>query len=189
MSLKSTPDRFGAVPKFFHWTVALLVIGLLCVGLIMTSLPISPTVFKLFFLHKSFGIVVLALMALRLTWRVYNPPPHSLPSHAPWEKALAKFSHWFLYAALFAMPLSGWMMSSAKNFHVSVFNWFTLPDLVGPSPALAEALAQFHSLLAWGIIGVLALHVAGALKHHIFDKDETLLRMLPFGRVTGETGE
>ncbi len=187
MTLKNTSARFGAVAKFFHWTVALLVIGLLCVGFLMTSLKISPFVFKLFFLHKSTGITVLALMALRLIWRIYNPPPHSLPNHQPWEKALAKASHWFLYIALFLMPLSGWTMSSAKNFHVSVFNLFTLPDLVAPDPALAEFLEEFHGYLAWGIIIVLGLHIAGALKHHILDKDATLRRMLPFGRA--ETNE
>jgi cytochrome b561 len=183
MAFLNTPASWGSVQKFFHWTIAILVIGLLCLGLYMTSQKISPAVFRLFALHKSFGIVALTLIVLRLLWTFLTPRTHSLPSHQPWEKFLAHVVHGFLYAAVIFMPLSGWVMSSAKNFHVSVFGWFTLPDLVGPSDEVAHRARDFHDTLAWILIAALGLHAAGALKHHVIDRDSTLRRMLPFTKA------
>ena len=186
MSLENSRESWGAVAKGFHWTIALLIIGLLALGLYMTGLPIGPAAFKLFFLHKSLGITVLALAALRLGWKLANIRPDAPAGHRRWEKGLAHATHMLLYFAMFAMPLSGWIMSSAKNFHVSVFGLFTLPDLVAPDPALAERAAGFHTALAWVLMAAIALHAAGAFKHHIIDRDDTLLRMLPFaGRRSG----
>src|SRR4051812_15686411 len=124
MMLKNTVDRWGAGAKFFHWTISTLIICLICAGLYMTSVKMNPAVLKIFFLHKSFGITVLALAVLRVIWKTTNVRPAYLTNHRAWEKALAKATHLFLYFCMFAMPLSGWIMSSAKNFHVSVFNWF-----------------------------------------------------------------
>jgi cytochrome b561 len=183
MNLRNTAATWGSVQKSFHWVIALLVIGMICLGLYMTSLKISPTVFRLFALHKSFGIVALTLITLRLLWTLASIRPDALPGHRPWEKFLAHLVHGFLYAAVIFMPLSGWVMSSAKNFHVSVFGWFTLPDLVAPDKALAHRAGEFHETLAWCLIAAIALHVAGALKHHVIDRDSTLRRMLPFTKA------
>ena len=183
MTVKNTSERWGSVAKFFHWSIAVLVIGMLALGLYMAELPPVPSTFRLFALHKSFGMIVLALMVLRLLWRSFNARPEEMAAYKQWERILARIIHWFLYAAVIAMPLSGWIMSSAKNFHVGVFGLFTLPDLVGPDKALAEQAEEFHETLAWCIIAALALHVVGALKHHIIDRDSTLRRMLPFAKV------
>jgi cytochrome b561 len=102
-----------------------------------------------------------------------------LPTHAKWEKFLATLVHIFLYFAIIGMPLSGWIMSSAKNFPVSVFNQFTLPNLVGPSEEIAKLAADFHELTAYALIAAIVLHFAGAMKHHVIDKDGTLRRMIP----------
>ncbi len=179
MIWRNTVERYGTVAQGFHWIVALCVIGLLGMGLYMTSLDPSPSVFKLYALHKSLGIVVLTLAVLRLVWKITNPHPHALPTHAAWEKFLARLTHVFLYFAIIGMPLSGWIMSSAKNFPVSVFNMFTLPNLVGPSEEIARAAAQFHGLTAWALIAAIGRPFAGALKHHVIDKDGTLRRMIP----------
>ena len=148
-------------------------------GLYMVRQDPSPFMFKLYFWHKSIGATVLALVALRLMWRLSVLYPAPLPSHRRWEKILAKTVHAFLYAALLALPLSGWIMSSAKGFSVSVFGWFTLPDLVDDNKSLAMRATEFHEITAYALIGFLCLHIGGALKHHIIDRDDTLRRMLP----------
>jgi cytochrome b561 len=121
---------------------------------------------------------------LRLLWRWVNPTP-PLPSNLkPHERFLARFTHAALYVLLFAMPLTGWTMSSARGFPVSWFNLFELPDLVPKSTALYNTLVATHAVLACSLAVVVALHVAGAVKHHFVLRDDTLRRMLPFGRTT-----
>lgn len=183
MIWKNTAERFGAVAKGFHWLIAVAVIGLIAVGLYMEGLDPAPFKFSLYFWHKSIGITVLALAAVRLLWRFTNTHPATLATHQKWEKTLAKIIHPLLYVCLFAMPLSGWAMSSAKGFSVSVFGWFTLPNIVGENKELGGLLREAHEYIAWVLIACIILHFAGALKHHLVDKDSTLRRMLPFGKI------
>lgn len=179
MPLRNTKNSFGTVTKLFHWSMALLVIGLLAVGLYMTGMELSPDKFKVYGLHKSFGIVVLALVFLRVLWRILSTQPDALPTHKKSEKILAGLAHLGLYCGMIVMPLTGWLMSSAKGFSVSVFNSFTLPDLIKPNEQLAKLFTDIHELAAYTLIAVIVLHFAGAIKHHIIDKDVTLKRMLP----------
>lgn len=179
MNWKNTDSAYGLAAKGFHWIVAVLVIGLLCLGLYMADLEPNPFKFNLYFWHKSFGIAVLALMLARLGWKLSNTRPEKLATHKPWEKTLASIAHALLYALAIAMPLSGWIMSSAKGFSVSVFGLFTLPDLVAENKAIGALMAEFHETAAWIVIALLALHIGGALKHHFIDRDSTLRRMLP----------
>lgn len=179
MIWRNTTSRYGAVAQGFHWVVALCVIGMLIVGLLMTDMKPGPDMFKVYALHKSVGITVLTLVILRLIWKFANAHPRSLPTHQRWEKILAKLVHVFLYFAIIGMPLSGWIMSSAKGFPVSVFGWFTLPDLVAPSQEIGKLANQFHELTAYVLIAAIGLHFVGALKHHVIDKDGTLRRMIP----------
>jgi cytochrome b561 len=130
--------------------------------------------------HKSFGITILMLAAIRLVWRLMNPTPELTTETKPWERALAKLSHLLLYALIFAMPLTGWMMSSARNFPVSWFKLFQLPDLVAPGEQTFHQMLDLHHLLFKVLVGVALLHIAGALKHHFLDKNDVLKRMLPF---------
>lgn len=183
MIWKNTTERFGAVAKNFHWLIAAIVVCLIGVGLYISDLDPSPLKFSLSFWHKSFGITVLALMVLRLVWRFANTQPAALANHKKWEKLFAKAIHGVLYICLFAMPLSGWAMSSAKGFSVSVFGWFTLPDIAGQNKELGHLLREAHEIIANVLIVCIVLHFGGALKHHIIDKDSTLRRMLPFGKV------
>lgn len=184
MTLKNTAESYGAVAKGFHWVIAVLIIGLLAVGLYMSDLPPDPFKFQLYGMHKAFGITVLGLAVLRLLWRFSAVVPASLPHHAQWEKFLARAAHYALYALMIAIPLSGWAMSSAGGHPVSFFGLFEIPPLVGKNPELGHDLAELHETLAWTLMGVLALHIAGAIKHHFVDKDETLRRMLPSCRCT-----
>lgn len=179
MNWRNTNEQYGGVAKIFHWVIALLAIGMLCVGLYMTGLDRGPQKLQIYGLHKSFGIAILALVSMRLLWRVMNAHPLPLANHQKWEKVLAKIIHGLLYVSLFLMPLSGWIMSSAKGFSVSVFGLFTLPDLVKPNEDLAGFAVETHEIIAYAMIVMIGLHFAGAIKHHVIDRDSTLRRMLP----------
>ncbi|MCC7305486.1 MAG: YceI family protein [Alphaproteobacteria bacterium] len=170
-------DSYGFVLKFIHWTTALLIMGLLFAGLVMTDLPFSETKLKVYMLHKSFGLLVLALLAVRVFWKLLTPKVKPLDTHQTWEKVLAKITHVFLYFALFAMPLSGWIMSSAGEFPVSFFG-LPVPALSAKDPGLFDVSREFHELLALALIVIVGLHLAGALKHHVIDRDRTMVRMM-----------
>jgi len=183
MPLQNTQDQYGAVAKCFHWVIALLIVGMLCVGLYMTNVQLSmPDKMQIFGLHKSVGITVLVLASLRLLWKLINTHPIPLPSHQQWEKSLAALVHGLLYVMMFLMPLTGWIGSSAKGFSVSVFHLFTMPDLVKPDKGTADLMWTIHEYAAYGLILIIGLHFAGAMKHVVIDRDGTLRRMLPFTR-------
>lgn len=183
MTLRNTPDRWGAVSQLLHWVIVALIAVQAALGLTGLMLPIGMEKLAVFARHKSVGITILGLAALRLLWRWLNPTP-PLPSNLkPHERFLAHFTHAALYMLLFAMPLTGWMMSSAHGFPVSWFNLYQLPDLVPKSEPLFDALVITHAALAISLAGIVTLHIAGALKHHYVLKDDTLRRMLPFGRI------
>ena len=177
MSLKNTTGSYGLVAKSLHWIAAALIFTLLSVGFFMTEMDFSPAKLQIYGLHKSFGIVVLILVVLRALWRFTNPKVRELKTHQRWEKILAHITHVLLYVALFVMPLSGWLMSSAGDFPATFFGLFDLPPLVAKNEKLFELLRDFHTIFAFCILGVVALHMAGAFKHHILDRDETLQRM------------
>lgn len=181
-----TRTDYSRIAKLLHWAVALLIFSLLCAGFFMVSLEVSPAKISLYMLHKSFGILLLMLVALRLGWRWIVPPPPPLETHRPWEKFLARTVHVLLYAVLVAMPLSGWIMSSAGDFAAGFFGLFTLPDLVAKNETVFDAMRGAHGVLAWVILALVALHAAGAFKHHFIDRDRTLQRMtLPRLGLTG----
>jgi cytochrome b561 len=180
--LRNTLTSYGSVAKFLHWLMALVIIGLLCVGLYMSDLENSPDKFKLYGLHKSFGITALALVALRLLWKARNIQPPLPETMRRIEKFLAHAGHFALYACIIVMPLSGWSMSSAAGIPVSVFGLFTLPDLVSPDKHLAHRFGMLHEYTGYLLILLIALHVLAALTHHFYYKDNVLTRMLPFGK-------
>lgn len=180
MGWRNTPESFGTLTKILHWAMALLVIGLLGVGLWMEGLENSPDKFRIYALHKSFGICVLALVFVRIFWHTYSRKPGFVDGMKPWEKLAAHAAHIFLYIATIVMPLSGWLMSSAKGYTVTVFFTFDLPHLIGESDKLGAFFATTHWLLGYALIAAIAVHVSAALKHHFVNKDNTLRRMLPF---------
>lgn len=182
MPIRNTTARWGAIAQTFHWVIVVLIITQFVLINIEGNLPLGLQ--KLIWLarHKSVGITILGLAILRLVWRWLNPTPALPDTLKPYERVLAKVTHVGLYVLLFIMPLTGWMMSSARNFPVSWFNLVQLPDLVGPNRALYDTLHTTHAVLAWLLVGVATLHVLAALKHHFVLKDDTLRRMLPFTR-------
>jgi len=180
MSIKNTQHSYGVVAKTFHWLIFLIIAGLLTAGFIMTDMANGPDKFKIIGLHKSFGITVLTLAVLRLLWKSANTAPVLPAMLNVWEKYAAHAGHALLYVLMFAMPLSGWIMSSASGFPVSVFGLFTLPNLVAPDKELKHNMVELHSILAWVLIVMVSLHVLAALLHHYYYKNDVLRRMLPW---------
>jgi cytochrome b561 len=188
MQIFNSDKEWGAPAKFLHWLTALIVIGLFILGLVQVRWPVTPLKFELYAWHKSFGILVLALVMVRLCWRLANKATPKLPEHMKnSERLAARFTHFGFYAVLIAMPLSGWVLNAAANFQVKIFGLFALPAIVAPDRQLAELATQMHHWLGWLLLAIFGLHVAGVLKHHFWDKDDVLARMLP-GRKTGNDG-
>jgi cytochrome b561 len=183
MALRNTTRRWGAIAQTFHWVIVALIIAQVTLAEMADDLPNGMRKLKLLASHKSVGITILSLVILRLAWRWLNEHPPLPENLKRYEQALARFTHVALYVLLFAMPLSGWTMSSARGFPVSWFGFFQLPDLVPKSRPLYDALLTIHHSLAWVLFVVIGLHVAGALKHHFVHKDDVLRRMLPFTRT------
>ncbi len=172
--------RFGYVAQTLHWVVVALLIVQVTLGKIADGLPLGLEKLSILARHKSFGITILGIAVIRLAWRSFNrpPPPPPMPR---WQHVAANLNHWALYAILFAMPLSGWLMSSASNYPVSWFGLAQLPDFVAPDRGLKDRFNELHHLFAWFLYALVGLHVAAALKHQFVDRDGLLFRMLPGG--------
>lgn len=168
--------RYTRIAVVLHWLLALAIVGAFLVGLYMTDLPFSPQRLKLYNWHKWAGVTILALSALRLLWRLTHRPPADAPMPA-WQARAAHAVHLLLYLAFFAVPLTGWAMSSAKGFPIVWFGKLPLPDFVPKDHDLGELLESVHAWLAYGLAALVLAHVAGALKHQFIDRDGLLSRM------------
>jgi cytochrome b561 len=178
MQITNTTERYGIVAITFHWVMALIVIALLCVGLYMVTLKLGPQKLALFRYHKEFGTLVLMLVCLRLGWRLANITP-VLPTSMPrWQQFAAHGTHFLLYALLFALPMTGWLLSSASGFLPSFFGLFVLPPLFAPDEGLTHLFETIHQWLAYSLIALLCAHIGAALEHHFVEKDNILRRML-----------
>ena len=172
----NSPKAWGSISIGLHWLSALLILGLAAVGLLMTELSTSPLKLQVYALHKSFGLTVLALTALRLLWRVLAGSPDDVP--APKLQILAaKSVHTLMYLLLFAIPLSGWLYNSASGFPL---RWFGMPMpklFTGYNPMLKQLALFLHQNLFYALAVLLVLHASAALFHHYVSKDDTLKRM------------
>jgi cytochrome b561 len=183
-------SRYSLVAMILHWLIALMIISLFAAGLWMHEAIEEPAsralAFKVYQLHKSFGITVLLLTLLRLAWRFTHKPPPLPIRMKSWERLLARVSHMGFYVLMLAIPFSGWAMVSASPLGLPtiIFGLFEWPH-IGPLAAIENKapvehlLKEAHELLAFAMIGLLLLHIIAALKHHFFDKDDVLARMLP----------
>lgn len=175
MRIKNSNERYGLIAVLLHWVVAILIIGLLILGLYMVRLPIGLEKLKFYGWHKEFGLLVLGLAIVRLTWRIMNQVPNLA---LPWyERIAARTVHWAFYVFMFAMPITGWAITSAAGLPASFFGLFTLPNIVLPNEELRHTFEELHEWLGYALIATIVLHVAGALKHHFMDKDDILRRM------------
>ena len=179
MQLRNSSSRYGWVSVFMHWAVLLVVFGLFALGLWMVGLDYYSTWRKdAPDLHKSIGLVLLAVMVLRVLWRFISPPPPTLQSYSRMTRLGAKFGHSFLYLALFAVMITGYLISTADGVGIPVFGLFEVPALVSGLPDQADTAGVIHFYLAWALVIFSGLHALAALKHHFIDRDATLTRML-----------
>jgi len=178
--MKPSLQRYTGVAITLHWLIAAAILCTFLLAQYMTGLQLSPAKLKLYSYHKWIGVTIFLLVLIRLAWRVSHrppPPPASMPA---WQRSAASIAHLFLYVLTLAVPLSGWLMSSASGFQVVYLGQFPIPDLLPKNKDMADQLKQLHEGLNWLMLLVVALHVAAAVKHHLVDRDDVLKRMLPF---------
>ncbi|TVO68448.1 cytochrome b [Denitromonas ohlonensis] len=171
--------RYTSTAIALHWLIALGILASFSLGLYMTDLSLSPTKLKLYSWHKWAGVTLFALIVFRLGWRLTHPAPALPDTMPPALRLAASAAHWVLYALMLAIPLSGWLMSSAKGFQTVWFGVLPLPDLLAKDAALGDTLKDVHEALNFTLLAMVGLHVAAALKHHFIDRDTVLTRMLP----------
>ena len=179
---RNSRTSWGVVSVVIHWLFAVLLLLQCVLGWMAVSWKLSPTKINLFVWHKSLGLLLLTLIAVRLAWRASNPVPE-LPVTTPaWERTAARLSHGLLYALLFVLPLTGWIINSAANIPFRVFGWFPLPALTAPDKALAALMKTVHLSLFITLALVVTAHVVAALHHHYARHDNVLRRMLAPGQ-------
>lgn len=166
----STVKSYSTPAIALHWLLALLIFTTFPLGMYMVDLPLSPDKLKLYSYHKWIGVTVLMLVAVRLGWRLTHMPPPLPDGIAAWQRRASTITHGLLYGLMIAIPLSGWLMSSAKGFQTVWFGVLPLPDLVGKDKALGDLLAGVHQTLTFTLLVLVILHVAAALKHHFIER-------------------
>lgn len=179
-------QTYTAVAKVFHWGMALVIIGLLALGFVMTGLPLSPEKLQYYAWHKWAGVSIFLLVWLRLAWRLRHPPPAYPERMSPLLQRVAHLGHAMLYGLMIVIPLSGWLLSSAKGVQTVWFGVVPLPDLLPKDREMGHWLHEVHEFLNFVLLLLLVGHVAAALKHHWVDRDGILKRMLPHGHAPQE---
>lgn len=179
-SWANTGDSWGTPAKFFHWLIAALILAQIALGLTAVNWPLSPLKLNLFVWHKSIGMMILALVVLRLLWRLANAVPSLPPDTTDWERRAAHASHFLLYVAMIALPVTGWIISSTSGIPFRIFWWIPLPAIAAVDSTV-EALAKLaHFSLFTLLAALLLVHVGAALRHHYVKRNDVLARMLPF---------
>ncbi len=171
--LANTPERYGVLSRALHWLSALIVLALFGVGLVMTELDKQdPLRQQLFFYHMSTGVLLFLLTVVRVIWLKVSPPPPLPGGLAGWERMLTLVVKSLMYLLLLGIPVAGYLIAATAGKPVPFYGLFEIPPLVGESEALHEVFEELHEILAWSLILLALLHIAGALKHRWFDMNE-----------------
>lgn len=172
-------DKYLLSQRLLHWTSAILILGLFALGVWMRSLSYYDSWYQTAPIwHKELGILTAILIVLRLIWRLKNTPPVPLASHKHWEIKAAHFAHGLMYFLIFVILISGYLIATADNRGIDVFGLFEVPAIFNAYENQEDIAGLVHEWVAYGLIALVIIHVAGALKHHFIDKDSTLKRML-----------
>lgn len=181
MRLINSNQAYGLFSVVMHWLVAVIVIGMFALGVWMVGLGYYDTWYhKAPALHKSIGFILFTLMILRVLWRTLTPQPRAINTHSTLVRFMAKAGHLLIYFMLFAIMITGYLISTAEGVGIPVFGWFEVPALISELPNQADLAGDLHRWLAWGLMAVVIGHAGAALKHHFIDKDATLVRI--FGK-------
>ncbi|MDI1298073.1 cytochrome b [Methylotenera sp.] len=172
-------NRYTSLAISLHWLMALLILSLFAVGLYMHDLPLSPWKLKIYSWHKWAGVTAFLLVMIRLGWRFTHRPPPLPMNISKSAEVAAHIGHGLLYLLMIAIPLTGWLMSSAKGFQTVYFGIIPIPDLLAKNREIGNVLREVHETLNFVLIAIVVGHAGAAFKHHFFDKDDVLTRMLP----------
>jgi cytochrome b561 len=165
--------------KGLHWLTVLLLTVQFTTAYLLPHIGRNTPPSDVIDLHLSLGVVIMAVMAARLVSRLLSPPVAEAADARPAERLLAKLTHALFYLILLIGPVLGWASASAHRLPVSLFGLIPLPALAAPGAGWANAAGDIHGTAMWVLLGLIGLHVAGALYHHLLRRDGTLLRMLP----------
>ena len=176
MPLRNTAETYGSLARFLHWAIVLLIVPQYFIAEAADELPKGIEKLQLMDWHKSLGMLVLLLTLARIGWKIVN---RGLPGPIgnPWQRKAAAAGHGLLYLLVLAQPISGWAMSSAANYPVTLFGWFQFPALVAENHDLHEALEEVHEALFFLMLAVAVVHILAALYHHIVLKDLSLIHI------------
>jgi cytochrome b561 len=177
MVLRNTVDGFGLISRLLHWTMALGVIFMLALGNRIADMKPDLSTLYLYGLHKTLGIVILALAVLRLIWHRFSAPPPPIGPPSAWGAWAARAAHALIYVLLISIPLTGWFASSATGIDVMIFDRWKLPPIAPVSELWETRGFAVHDILTKALFGLILLHILGALKREI-DGDGTLTRMI-----------
>ncbi|MGE3144203.1 MAG: cytochrome b [Pseudorhodoplanes sp.] len=168
---------YDSVAKVLHWLVAALIVALYLIGFLMPSIGRGMQPGAAMNLHISLGLVALALIVVRLVWRLARPVAPS-PDLPRWQQNVSEAMHWILYALVLAVTLSGWFYVSLRGWTITLFGSIPVPPLTAPGSQLGRTLGLLHENIVWALLAVTALHVTAALAHHLVYRDDVMRRML-----------
>ncbi|PXW24275.1 cytochrome b [Paraburkholderia caballeronis] len=174
--------RYTGIAMLLHWLIAALIVWGFALGWVMTDIPgITPTKLRYFSWHKWIGVTVLALVLVRIVWRATHAAPPLPASMHAWERLAAHAGHAALYLLMVAIPVTGYLYSSAAGIQVVYLGIWPLPVLIGPDNALKAVLRTVHVTLNYALLAMVAAHLLAVVKHQWLDRQRILARMLPFG--------
>jgi len=179
MQLHNDNRRFGLIALILHWGVFVLFVAQYLLYQLMHNWPVSDLKWAFYDLHKSIGISLFFIALFRIFWRIANPMPAPPLGQSPWQRRAARFSHFGLYAAMFVMPVSGYIGSKAGGFSASWFGFVHLPDLFGKSDSLNYWAELVHTTTSYFALAVVSVHAGAACWHHFYRGDDVLVRMWP----------
>ena len=178
MKIKNSDAGFGIITILIHWLMAFIIIALFIVGKYMVDLAYYDAYYHIApWWHKSFGLLIAALLLFRIFWRISNPKVEELSSYKPLEVRAAKIMQYLLYLLVLICCISGYLISTAEDAGVSFFGWFDIPALVSNGEQQADLAGEIHEYSTLALIILAGLHALAALKHHFIDKDKTLIRI------------
>jgi cytochrome b561 len=175
----NAPHAYGSVARSFHWLIAVLLVLQIPLAFYMVDQPLGPDKLGNYATHKSIGLLIFSVTALRLAWRLTHPAP-PLPAGMPgWQRFGARLTQVLLYALMFLMPLTGLLRSQAANFPVNFFGLFTVPTVVGVNPQFSEGMSAAHEMQGTILLVLISAHALASLHHHFIRRDGVLRSILP----------